>query len=184
MLSDCIAAVAVTAESGLVLSKLDEIDRLGEDVVDLYPFILHSISQINIWIIIIFLMLISDAFSHLWAGIVHQEDHLKLSSFVRGIMAKSVTYFSFIVGSVFFSMTWHNGADRLRIEGWTIGVIFLIEALSILANILKCHGVYLYFPSILTAIAGKLGIRIQFRTMARRKEDKNNVPGAKDEPDH
>lgn len=119
-------------------------------------FIIQSLEHLIPWLIVMFFIIFTDFMSAIFKCIKTNEA-IRISKGVRDTMAKSVTYFSFVVTSVFIDTAMKG---QFEIDKWAILIICLFEGCSIVNNILKTKGLELNFNEVAKAVGKKLGISI------------------------
>lgn len=114
-------------------------------------FIVESLGAMIPWLIVMFCVVIADLVSGLFKSYKIREK-IRLSRAIRDTMAKIVTYFAVVVCACFTTVAAGGDGD---IEKYVCLLVILIEAISILGNILKFHGYDLDFNKVVSLIIAK-----------------------------
>ncbi len=115
-------------------------------------FVTESLGLIIPWLMVMGVVILGD----LVAGITRafkMREKVRFSRACRDTMAKTCTYFAWVVAACWVQVACGNDAPYAK---WACMAVVFIEASSIMSNILKWHGYRLDLGLIVSYVLGKL----------------------------
>lgn len=112
----------------------------------------QGVAQSLPWLIAMTFVVIVDLFTGMRKVWLMGEEKLRWSKGIRQTMSKLVTYYAFVIGAVMVNVA---SDTELDIGKWACLLVCAIEAMSIVGNILKPHGINLNVIQLIKSIGKK-----------------------------
>lgn len=114
-------------------------------------FVTESLALIMTWLLVMAAVIVCDLVAGI-AKAVKLNEKVRFSRAVRDTLAKSCTYFAWVVMVCWVQVA--SGGDTNYAE-WACMVVVFIEVASVLSNVLKWHGYNLDFGKLVAILLAK-----------------------------